>query len=110
MAREILTENLCQACKDAISDEETTAYYIYESKYTDLEVSFFRDGKEPEIRIVNTEYNQRTYPNLKQAVMDSIPNWGDMEKELAKECYYDEWDEHGFRDAADYNRWRYGRL
>ena len=35
------------------------------------------------------------------ALLDAI-------SESVENSYYDEWNEHGFRDAADYYHWRYG--
>lgn len=49
---------------------------------------------------------KKHYPNVEKAVYALDTNWDNVEVELETE--YDEWNEHGFRDAADYYHWRYG--
>ena len=43
-----------------------------------------------------------------QAIVDEIDCHERWMSELDEEEPYDEYDDHGFADAADYARWRYG--
>lgn len=77
---------------------------------------YLNDGSWIEIASENNDYydihfypaddekDEKTLPNLAEAIYDAMPDWDDIEVEYE----YDEWNEHGFRDAADYYHWRYG--
>ena len=55
------------------------------------------------------------YENLEEAVNGYVKHTLDLRDLHASAVdhygsnYMDEWQAHGFRDEADYNRWRYGR-
>lgn len=58
------------------------------------------------VYVVHDDERERRHPRIIEAVIEVVPDWRDIEMEMSD---YDEWNEHGFRDAADYYRWRYGR-
>jgi hypothetical protein len=47
---------------------------------------------------------KKSYSNLEKAIYALDANWDNVELEPE----YNEWNEHGFRNAADYYHWRYG--
>lgn len=55
------------------------------------------------------------YDSLQQAIVAYLRTNLSMNELLSslleqmRDNTYDEWDDHGFRDEADYNNWRYGR-
>ena len=75
---------------------------------------WFEDDSWIEISSENNDYydihfftpdeDEKDLPNFEKALYDAMPNWDDIEIEPE----YDEWNEHGFRNAADYYHWRYG--
>lgn len=93
---------------------------IQEAKYEDNNKVYidcwFEDGSWIEISSENNDYydihfypandeeDEKNLPNFEKALYDAMPNWDDVEIEPE----YDEWNEHRFRDAADYYKWRYG--
>ena len=54
------------------------------------------------------------YDSLEQAVLEYLNENISMSDLLSnlleqlQDCYEDEWESHGFRDAQDYYHWRYG--
>ena len=54
------------------------------------------------------------YDSLEQAVLEYLNENISMSDLLSnlleqlQDCYEDEWESHGFRDAQDYYSWRYG--
>ena len=54
------------------------------------------------------------YDSLEQAVLEYLNanlTMSDLLSNLLEQlqdCYEDEWESHGFRDAQDYYSWRYG--
>jgi hypothetical protein len=77
----------------------------------------FDDGSAIELSLEDSDYmnaecfpagslEKKSYPNVESAIYALDANWDNVEVESEPE--YDEWNEHGFRDAADYYHWRYG--
>lgn len=56
----------------------------------------------------------KSLSNIEKAVQDYLDEYLDTQELLdamiedIRESYEDEWQSHGFRDAADYYSWRYG--
>lgn len=48
------------------------------------------------------QQRQNRYPNICAAIRKAAPRWGKVESELNE----DEWNTHGFANAADYYRYR----
>jgi hypothetical protein len=106
---EKIADKMYDAIEDAKCDDRSSCYICHE----------FDDGSSIEIESENSSYRYcynitfypadeeregREYPNLQKALDKAMPDWDDVEIERE----YDEWNEHGFRDAADYYHWRYG--
>ena len=62
----------------------------------------------------HVENTSKDLSNLEEAVKEYVDEHLDDDALLdamlddLRECYEDEWESHGFRDAADYYSWRYG--
>lgn len=66
-----------------------------------FEVYITRD--EVQVNILNERHYDHFYETLTRYIEERITDWDDVE--LEEEPSY--WDVHGFRDEADYNRYRY---
>lgn len=69
------------------------SYGIY-----DVEVEMDWDGN-TKVVVINSEY-ERDYPNIEGYLSENIILWDEIEIEE-----YDEWDDHGFKNEADF--WKY---
>lgn len=59
--------------------------------------------EEVQVNIINPQHYMRFYENVCQYIEDHMNDWEDVEVKP-----YDMWDDHGFRNEADYLRYRYG--
>lgn len=105
---------LHDAIKDAILEDNDSTYieYYLDDDDSIIEVETFCDGK----LIINfypkdMDVNEKDYPNIREGIEAICPCWDEVTDEVKEENQpYDEWNEHGFRDEADYNNWRYGNV
>ena len=64
--------------------------------------------------LLNPQNENHMLTSLEEAVNEQVKEKLDTDdlldyiQEQARSDVYDEWNEHGFRDAADYYSWRYG--
>ena len=64
--------------------------------------------------LLNPQNENHMLSSLEEAVNEQVKETLDTDvlldciQEQARSDVYDEWNEHGFRDAADYYSWRYG--
>lgn len=57
----------------------------------------------------NAKNQYKYYGNIAEWLEANLCDWSEIEKAHEDDMRpYDYWDEHGFRDAADYYHWRYG--
>ena len=62
-----------------------------------------------EVIIYHDNGSDNECPLLCKAIEQGLPDWSEtVEQWEADNPYENEWTSHGFRDEADYNRWRYG--
>lgn len=66
---------------------------------------YFNRKGDKEIVVINEKHEDRDYPNLEEFLTANTLDWDDIEPQVEEE--YDEWNEHGFRDAQDYYNYRY---
>lgn len=52
--------------------------------------------------------NTHDCPTLKKAIEDNMPDFVEYVEAWREDNTSDYWDDHGFRDEADYIRWKYG--
>lgn len=55
----------------------------------------------------SSDDNERPLPNVRQYIMDNIVSWEEVYNDWADDDM-DEWQANGFRDEADYWRYRLG--
>lgn len=101
-----IVDGVYEAIQEAKLEEKRSCYFehymsddsciIIDSEATDYyDIRFYAPDDDEE---------QKKLPNLYSALDNALPDWDDVELEPE----YDEWNEHGFRDEADYLHWRYG--
>ena len=99
-------DKMCEAIKEAKCDDSNTAYielYMEDNSRIEIE-SECSDYYDVHFFSAPDDEEEKYLPNLLDAINKKLPDWDDVEVEGE----YDEWNEHGFRDAADYYHWRYG--
>lgn len=100
-----ISQMMASGIEENIKEGLTTAYMEYAAD--DFCIIICTDNCDN----VNVEIysdKDKEYPNVEDAVRLSIPSWDTIDEKIEEE-QYDEWNEHGFRDEADYMSWRYGR-
>ena len=92
---------------DSIVDEQHWVEVEFETDTLLVEV--FADSSEySEVNITLYDGRIRDYKNIKEAIIQCVPAWSDVESDVRYESA-DEFQQRGFRDAADYYEWRFGR-
>lgn len=99
-------DEIREKVNDAVADAKCEGYdsacvtYDCNDGYIDV----FTNSKDyVEVTVCPDSDLDRRHTNIEQAITDALPLWDDVEVEE-----YDEWNEHGFRDAADYWHYRLG--
>lgn len=107
-----LTERMSEAFSDRFNGEYTTGGILADVHLDDesfLEVEIFANNTVDVYIYHRDEANKRACPNVEKYIQDNMPSWRDYVDEYNDSCQpYDEWQEHGFRDEADYWRWKEG--
>lgn len=100
-----LFEDMCEGCNDDTSFSATVPtedgeieVYICES-----------DGWDPEVTVYHAGDNLRENPNLEKFLEERVEVDWDAVEEYWRDNDLDEWEAHGFRDEADFWRWKEGR-
>ena len=111
---QVIFERMYQAFEDAcIGNEGIVPEYISNDMNFDdgcfVEVEMERLGK-TNINLYHKEIkNERSCPNVEQYILDNLPNWDEFyELYCENNRPTNEWIENGFRDEADYWRYRLG--
>lgn len=92
---------------DSIVDERNSAEAEFETDTAYIEVFVYSSG-DAEVKITRDDGRIRDYSNIKEAIIQCVPDWSDVESDVRWESA-DMWEQHGFRDGADYENWRFGR-
>lgn len=99
------------ACDVYASNSFTYKDCIVECSYS----CYGGNGRKEYIEILLNPANDKHYLGLLEEAVNlqvketlNTDQLLDAINEQARSDYYDEWEEHGFRDAADYYSWRYG--
>lgn len=107
-----INESLAEAYFDQRNDGENpksvVGYYQFGDD-SELEVELFRNNTVKVYIYHCDENNERECPNIVDYIEANTYNWeelSDAYDEAAVE--YDEWQSHGFRDEADFWRWKEG--
>lgn len=98
---------MAEAMKEAICENEHNAYIDHSAGdfYFTVEVN---EDDEIVVEVLNNETDKTDYPNVIAAIKAAIPDWSDVADDMRDEWQeMDEWQRNGFKDAADYYRWRY---
>lgn len=99
-----ISRTMSQNIEENIKEGLTTAYMEYAAD--DFNIIISTDNYD-NVNVEICSDKDKEYSNVEDAVRLSIPSWDTIEK-IEEEKEYDEWNEHGFRDEADYMSWRYG--
>ncbi len=96
------------AIREALDDEAIEATIQYDYDGGTIEITTDWHGN-TEVMVVPDDENkyEQDYSNVIDAILAVIPEWEDVRQQCLRE-QEDEWQSHGFRDAADYYHWRYG--
>lgn len=114
-------KNLIEKCSDALqqaaneSEDYSETTYLSEAVQTDngtIDLYYYKEkGKWLcDVSVIHDSNYYRESKNIEKYLAEQLEDcvdW-DVAEEEWKESSYDEWNEHGFRDEADYNNWRYG--
>lgn len=82
-------------------DDKYQSFQVINGKY--LVDVYINSNNEKEVNIINPQHYMRFYENVCQYIEDHMNDWEDVEVKP-----YDMWDDHGFRNEADYLQYRYG--
>lgn len=100
-------KKMAEAMKKAICEQEHSAYIDHCAGDFYFTVEVNEDGG-IEVEVLNNETDKSDYPNVIAAIKAAIPDWSDVADDMRDEWQeMDEWQRNGFKDAADYYRWRY---
>ena len=98
-----IAEQLHDAIHDAICDDNDSVYvdYYVDDDASLIEIEAFCDGKiVVDFYVRELDKNEKEYPNIRVGIEEAAPDWREVEDEVEEENQpYDEWNEHGFRDA-----------
>lgn len=111
MNRKEILDNIGKKMYERIHDSIVDGRNSAEAEfYTDTAfVEVFADSSgDAEVNITRDDGRIRDYSNIKEAIIQCVPDWCDVESDVRWESA-DVWEQHGFRDAADYENWRFGR-
>ena len=100
-------KTMYERINDAIVDERDYAAAEFETDTAYIEVFAYGSG-DAEANITRDDGRIRDYSNIKEAILQCVPDWCDVESDVRWESA-DVWEQHGFRDAADYENYRFGR-
>lgn len=113
-------EKVLQGWLDAILDDAEIEADFYGEDITitahvtqgDVHVYYFSSDRDTYVEVENEDYQDRAYENVcewLEARLDRESTLAELkERAIQWEEEMDEWERHGFRDAADYYRYRYG--
>ena len=87
----------CQS-RDAVATVDTNDGYI------DLYCN--TDGNTADV--IHDDDREHNSSTLEKQIADAMPDFGEYAEQWMDDNTSDYWDDHGFRDEADYNRWKYG--
>lgn len=111
-----ISNTVAEALQNAMEDTDPryppksviAEYWFEDESYIEITLKNSNDVK---VRIVHRDEdtNSRECPNVISYIEDNLPSWAEFWDEfLENNRPWDEWTEHGFRDAADYYHYRYG--
>ena len=105
---DLCEEVIRDAMYEAIETGDTAATCTVETKDGYINISTNKNNQyNADVRHDKDEL--RKSPNLVSAIIKIIPYWDDVVEQFNNEDEeYDEWNEHGFANAADYYFYRYG--
>lgn len=119
MKLEKLIDTLSDCLQDAANEDEEngqgtlSAKYEPENEAYTIDLFYYKKKGKWLCEVTIYHYNgddERESPNLKKFLENELE--GCVDWAVAEDCWreasMDEWEAHGFRDEADYNRWRFG--
>lgn len=106
-----IIDDCIEAIKEAIESaleydeqaDETVTTVDTNDGYIDL---YCGDGNTADV--VHDDDKEHCCSTLEKAIADAMPDFGEYRDQWLEDNTSDYWDDHGFRDEADYIRWKYG--
>lgn len=101
-------DKLVDRINDDLIDQRNGDYYYEEyciggTDYKHYSITVSCSCKDKCVEVYNNKYPDRSYTRLEEWFEKNVMDYGEIEIEPP----YDYWNEHGFRDEADYINWRY---
>lgn len=109
-----LDKRIMNAFEDAFNESDPE--YPPKSVHTDvifdddscIEICINRNN-DVEVNFYHSNSSERLCPNIEQYIQDNLPSWDDYYEAYCENNQpWDEWTEHGFRNEADYWKYRLG--
>ena len=105
---EAMVDAINEECNVNGSEEARSAACTVNTDCGYIDLRMDRLGN-TEVIIVHDNGSESECPLICKAIEDGLPGWSDTVGQWERDNpYEDEWTSHGFRDEADYIRWRYG--
>lgn len=97
-----IREEVETAIYDAKCKDEGSACITYNTNDGYIDV-WLNDSGDYEVIVYHDDNRDTEHSRLEELIISALPAWDDVDEPEP----FDEWNEHGFCDEADYNRWRY---
>lgn len=91
---------------NAIEGGRSIVYYDYETPSGDIHIEA-GSNCETTVDVFHDGGPDRNSDNIARVVLDVLPDWSDIEKEMEEERRDTVWQRNGFSDATDYYSYRY---
>lgn len=83
-----------------------TDYHFNDGSFIEVELT---SNDEVNVWFYHKDANvDRNCENIEQFIVDNLPHWDDYKQEYEESFIEDEWQAHGFKDEADYVRYKFG--
>lgn len=105
-----LLDNLDNAFNDVMANDDYPKQVVADTDLDDgstIEIELFRDNTLDVYFYRNKQTKEDNLPNIVQYLEDNLPDWDTLEEEY-RDAVMDVWQQHGFRDEADYWHYRMG--
>ena len=104
-----IIDDCIEAIKQAFENELGYDAQATEAYTADGYIDLYCGCQGNEATIVHDDDNNtHDCPTLKKAIEDNMPDFVEYVEAWREDNTSDYWDDHGFRDEADYIRWKYG--
>lgn len=104
---EAMVEAINEECNDSGPEDATSASTSVITNDGKIDLWMDKSGN-TEVAVYHDNDSENECLRLCVAIEEGLPDWEETVEQWIKDNpYEDEWTLHGFRDEADYLRWRY---